>query len=130
MVVADKSLISIVDDHEAARESVAGLVRSFGFVAAMFESAGDFLRSDELPQTACLIVDVLMPGMSGPELYTHLTIAGNPPPAILITAYPDEADKVRALDAGFHSYLAKPLRSDELLACIRSAIGRECASSG
>ncbi|MHA7778041.1 response regulator transcription factor [Roseibium sp. M-1] len=130
MAAAEKSLISIVDDYEAAREAVAGLVRSFGFVAAMFESAGDFLQSEKLPQTTCLIVDVLMPGMSGPELYRHLKTAGNPPPAILITAYPDEADKVRALDAGFHSYLAKPLRPDELLTCIRSAIGQESGRAG
>lgn len=121
--MSDHTLISIVDDDESAREAVAGLVRSLGFVAAEFESAADFLKSDHLSRTACVIADVRMPGMTGPELHNYLTVAGTPIPTVLITAYPDEAAHARALKAGARCYLAKPLMPDELLACIRSAIG-------
>jgi FixJ family two-component response regulator len=117
------TLISIVDDDESAREAVAGLVRSLGFVAAEFESAADFLKSDHLSRTACLIADVRMPGMTGPELHNYLTASGALIPTVLITAYADEAARNRALKAGVRCYLAKPLKPDELLACIRSAIG-------
>ncbi|WP_119462654.1 response regulator [Rhodospirillaceae bacterium SYSU D60014] len=121
--MSDHTLISIVDDDESAREAVAGLVRSLGFVAAEFESAADFLKSDYLSRTACLIADVRMPGMTGPELQNYLTASGTPIPTVLITAYLDEAAHARALKAGVQCYLAKPLKPDELLACIRSAIG-------
>ncbi len=121
--MSDQPLISIVDDDESAREAIAGLVRSLGFVVAEFESAADFLKSDHLSRTACLIADVRMPGMTGPELHNYLTAAGTPIPAVLITAYPDEAAHARALKPGVRCYLAKPLDPDELLACIRSAIG-------
>jgi len=123
MVMSEQPLISIVDDDQSAREAVAGLVRSLGFVVAEFESVADFLKSDLLSRTACLIADVRMPGMTGPELHNHLTAVGTPIPAVLITAYPDEAAHARALKAGVRCYLAKPLEPDELLACIRSAIG-------
>jgi FixJ family two-component response regulator len=123
MVMSDHTLISIVDDNESSREAVAGLVRSLGFVAAEFESAADFLKSDHLSRTACLIADVRMPGMTGPELHNYLTASGTPIPTVLITAYPNEAAHARALKAGVRCYLAKPLKPDELLACIRSAIG-------
>lgn len=119
----DNSLISIVDDDESSRESVAGLVRSFGFVAAVFENAADFLKSQHLSRTACLIADVRMPEMTGPELQNYLTASGTPIPTVLITAFPDEAAHARALKAGVRCYLAKPPKPDELLACIRSAIG-------
>ena len=121
--MSDDSLISIVDDDESAREAVAGLVRSLGFVAAEFESAADFLKSDHRSRTACLIADVRMPGMTGPELYRHLMASGTPIPTVLITAYADEAAHARALKAGIRCYLAKPLKPDELLACIHSTIG-------
>jgi FixJ family two-component response regulator len=122
-MMPDNSLISIVDDDETSRESVAGRVRSLGFVAAAFENAADFLKSEHLSRTACLIADVRMPGMTGPELQNYLTASGTPIPTVLITAYPDEAAHARALKAGVRCYLAKPPKPDELLACIRSAIG-------
>jgi FixJ family two-component response regulator len=123
MAMSDNSLISIVDDDETTREAVAGLVRSLGFVVAVFENAADFLTSDHLSRTACLIADVRMPGMTGPELHNYLMASGTSIPTVLITAYPDEAAHARALKAGVRCYLAKPLNPDELLACIRSAIG-------
>ena len=118
------TLISLVDDDEATREAVAGLVRSFGFDIAVFENAADFLKSNHLSRTSCLISDVRMPGMTGPELHRHLAVSDTPITTILITAYPDEADRDRALEAGVRCYLAKPLQPDELLACIRSAINQ------
>ena len=121
--MSDHTLISVVDDDESAREAVAGLVRSLGFVAAEFESAADFLKSDHLSRTACLIADVRMPEMTGPELYSHLMALGTRLPTVLITGYPDETARARALKAGVRCYLAKPLKPDELLACIRLAIG-------
>lgn len=116
-------LISIIDDDESAREAVVGLVRALGFTTTEFQSAADFLKSSHLLQTACLIADMRMPGMTGLELYRHLIAAGTPIPTVLVTAYPDEAVRARALKAGIRCYLAKPLEPDELLACIRSAIG-------
>lgn len=115
-------LISIIDDDESAREAAVGLVRALGFTAIEFQSAADFLKSDHLSRTACLIADMRMPGMTGLELYRHLITMGTPIPTVLVTAYTDEADRNRALKAGVRCYLAKPLKPDELLACIRSAI--------
>jgi FixJ family two-component response regulator len=123
MVMSDGSLISIVDDDEATRMAVAALVRSLGFPTAAFENATDFLSSDELSRTACLIADVRMPEMSGPELCSHLMAAGAAIPTILVTGFADDTARVRALKAGVRCYLAKPLKPAELLACIRSAIG-------
>jgi FixJ family two-component response regulator len=123
MARSDNYLISIVDDDEAARVAVAALVRSLGFVTVVFESAADLLKSDHLARTACLIADVRMPGMTGPELHSYLAASGAPIPTVLITAHADEAARERARKAGVRCYLTKPLNPDELLACIYSAIG-------
>lgn len=121
--IAASPLISIVDDDESARQALLGLVRALGFVVAEFQSAADFLRSDDLQRTACLIADVQMPGMTGLELYRHLVKSGTPIPTVLITAYPNETTHARALTAGVRWYLAKPFNPDDLLNCIRSALG-------
>jgi FixJ family two-component response regulator len=115
-------LISIVDDDESARDAVVGLIRALGFTAAEFQSATDFLKSSHLLQTACLIADMRMPRMTGLELYRHLIAVGTPIPTVLVTAYPDEAVRARALKAGIRCYLAKPLEPDALLGCIRSVL--------
>lgn len=115
-------LISVIDDDGSAREAVVGLVGALGFTAAEFQSAADFLSSDDLLRTACLIADMRMPGMTGLELYRHLIAVGTPIPTVLVTAYPDEGARARALKAGVRCYLAKPLEPDALLACIRSAL--------
>lgn len=115
------NLISIVDDDEAAREAVVSLVRALGFTAAAFQSAAEFLKSGCLLRTDLLIADMWMPGMTGFELCRHLIAAGKPIPTILITAYPDDVGRARALSSGVHCYLAKPLEPDALLGCIRSA---------
>lgn len=120
-----KPLVAIVDDDESAREAVAALVRSLGFTAAEFASAAAFLQSSRRAETACLIVDMRMPGMTGLELHQHLLSGGTPVPTIVMTAHATEAARSSALDAGVRCYLPKPLEPQELLACIRSALADE-----
>jgi FixJ family two-component response regulator len=122
--VPKKPVISIVDDDPSVREGTLDLLNSMGFVAEAFQRADDFLQSDRLHGTSCLIADVQLPGMTGLELYDHLVGAGKVVPTILITAFPDDEDRARALWAGVSSYLPKPFNDTELLACIMSAL--EC----
>jgi FixJ family two-component response regulator len=117
-----KPVISVVDDDESMREAVTGLMKSLGYSAQAFASAEEFLSSRQVPRTSCLIADVQMPGMTGIELHRHLSTAGEPIPTILITAYPDDGVRERALSAGVIGYLSKPFEEDDLLACIRSAL--------
>lgn len=120
--MAEKPLISIVDDDLSVLEGTMDLLNSMGFSTRTFQRADDFLISGQLDSTACLITDVQMPGMTGIELYDHLVGSGTVIPTILITAYPDDTDRARALRAGVFCYLPKPFDQDELLACIRSAL--------
>jgi FixJ family two-component response regulator len=120
----NKPLISIVDDDEAVREATKGLMRALGFLAEAFGSAEDFLKFDRLHCTACLIADVQMPQMSGLELHRRLVASGVSIPTILITAYPDDGVRTRALTAGVMGYLTKPFNKDDLLGCIHSALNR------
>jgi FixJ family two-component response regulator len=117
-----KQVIAIVDDYELAREGTMDLVKSMGFIAKAFERAEDFLKSDYLHSSSCLIADVLMPGMTGIELHNRLVEAGNITPTILITSFPNDRDRVRARQSGAICYLAKPFDDEELLACVRSAL--------
>jgi FixJ family two-component response regulator len=123
--VSKNSMISIVDDDSSVREALKDLIRSMGFAVETFTCAEDFLRSDRLSQTGCLITDMRMPGMSGLELHMRLLALGTPVPMILITAFSDEKEKARALRAGVMGYLTKPFNETELLGRIRSAIGGE-----
>jgi FixJ family two-component response regulator len=115
-------LISIIDDDESMREAIRGLMKSLGFAAEMFPSAQAFLGSRHLPGTSCLIADVNMPGMSGLELHRHLSASGKAIPTILITAYPDDSARQRALADGVVCYLSKPFDEADLLAGIHSAL--------
>jgi FixJ family two-component response regulator len=116
------ALISIVDDDESVREALEGLIESLGLNAHAFASAIDFLASDDIGNTACVIADVHMPHMSGVELYRRLAQLGRAVPTILITAYPDDAVRDRALADGVLGYLSKPFDDDALIACVRSAL--------
>jgi FixJ family two-component response regulator len=118
----NRPVISIVDDDLSAREGAVDLLNSMGFSAEGFGLADDFLKSDRLHTTACLIADVQMPGMTGLELYSRLLGSGTIIPTILITAYPDDADRVRAMQAGVICYLAKPYNDKELVMYIRLAL--------
>lgn len=100
---------------------MVGLVRALGFAAVGFSSAARFLSSNDRRRTACLIADVQMPGMNGLELLLFLNASGSPVPTILITAYPSEAVRRHALNAGAHGYLTKPFIPDDLLACLNAA---------
>jgi FixJ family two-component response regulator len=116
-------VISIVDDDETVRETTTDLLTAMGFAAVAFSSAADFLNSGQLHNTSCLVADVQMVGMNGLELHSRLVGSGNAIPTILITAYPNDKDQVRALQAGVTCYLAKPFTHQNLLACIRGALG-------
>jgi FixJ family two-component response regulator len=118
-------LVVIVDDDESVREATKGLMRSMGLAAEAFPSGEDFLRSSHLGRTACLVADVNMPGMSGLDLHHRVAALPKRIPTILITAYPNDTIRERALSAGILCYLIKPFSEDELLDCIRSAIGHE-----
>ncbi|MCC8961624.1 response regulator [Bradyrhizobium sp. Pear76] len=114
--------ISIVDDNEAFRESLRKLVTLLGYTVEAFPSAADFLASRLLPETDCLVADVHMPVMTGVELHRHLVDAGHAIPTILITAYPDEVVRDRALKDGVVCYLSKPVDDEHLERCLRSAL--------
>ena len=118
----ESSLISIVEDDQFVRGSIRRLMRSFGYTVEAFASAADFLASPRLNETACLIADINMPAMTGLELFRKLIETGRPIPTILITAYPDEAVRTRALNDGVLCYLKKPFRDDDLLRCVQLAL--------
>ena len=120
--MSNRTLISIVDDDEPFRESMRKLVMLLGYTVEAFSSAADFLASRLLPETACLIADVNMPGMTGIELHGHLVDAGYAIPTILVTAYPDESVKDRALRGGVVSYLSKPVDDNHLERCLCTAL--------
>ena len=117
-----KPLILIVDDDESMREAIKGLIRSLGYRVEAVASAQEFLSSRFVRRTSCLIADVQMPGMTGLELYRRLSTSEKPIPTILITAYPDDGVRERALSAGVIGYLSKPFEDDDLAACVRSAL--------
>jgi FixJ family two-component response regulator len=120
-----KTVIAIVDDDQSVREALSALMRSLGYRVGVFCSAEGFLKSALSGHADCLIADVQMPGMTGLELYDQLVASGRPIPTILITAYPREEVRARALDAGIIAYLTKPFTKDDLLACIQSALAEK-----
>jgi FixJ family two-component response regulator len=109
------SLVSIVDDDQHFRDSLKRLMRSLGYRVEAFPSAADFLASPRLMETACLIADIHMPGMTGVELHRQLIHMGHSLPTILVTAYPKDIDRDRALNDGVVGYLRKPLDEQELI---------------
>ena len=117
------SIISIVDDDASVREGLADLVSSMGYQAETFRRAEHFLKSHWLRNTSCLIADVQMPEMTGLALYTALVDLGIQMPTILITAFPNNDERDRALDAGVSCYLTKPFKKGELIKCIHSTLG-------
>lgn len=116
-------MISIVDDDTSVREATRALVRSLGYSAQTFASAEEFLGSDEMDGTHCLITDLQMPGLSGIELQERLISEGRGMPVIFVTAYPDEQARGRALDAGAVGFLSKPFSDDSLIDCLDVALG-------
>jgi FixJ family two-component response regulator len=115
-------LISVVDDDESVRESLSGLIRSVGFGVMVFASAEEFLGSNRLLDTDCLILDMRMPGMSGIDLQRQLAASHTSIPVIFITAHGDEEARVRALNGGAVDYLLKPFSEEALLKAIDTAL--------
>jgi FixJ family two-component response regulator len=113
--------ISIVDDDASIREALKSLMRSVRFGVDAYGSAEEFLASERVNDTACLILDVYLPGMNGFELQRHLKTEGRDIPIIFITAHSDEASRQRALKGGAIDFLSKPVRRDTLLKAIQSA---------
>jgi FixJ family two-component response regulator len=117
------SLVSVVDDDESVRESLPDLLREFGFAVEAFASAEAFLASDCLGRTRCLILDIAMPGMSGPDLQQELTLRRQEIPIIFITAHRDETVRQRVLAQGAVECLFKPFSETALLKALTAALG-------
>ena len=118
----EHSLVSVVDDDESVRESLPDLLREFGFSARAFSSAEEFLASDCIEQTNCLLLDVAMPGMSGPELQQELRIRRQAIPTIFITAQRDENVRSRLIEQGAVECLFKPFSETALQEALNAAL--------
>jgi FixJ family two-component response regulator len=128
-VTVVRSLVSVVDDDESVRESLPDLLREFGFAAQAFSSAEDFLGSNCVGQTRCLILDIAMPGMTGPDLQRELTLRREVIPIVFITAHGDESIRPRVLEAGAVDCLFKPFSETALLGAVNAALSSRLSSS-
>ncbi len=115
-------MVAIVDDDESIRNALRGLMEEAGLRALSFASAEEFLVSSQLHETACLIADIRMPGMSGLDLQARLNADHRKIPIVFITAHGDEKMRMRALRAGAVEFLAKPFDEEALLLCVRAAV--------
>lgn len=120
--MSETALISIVDDDESMREAIQSLLRSVGFRAKTFASGEQFLQSDQIENTACLILDVRMPGMSGLELQRRLMATQCRIPIVFVTAHGEEEARSRALQEGAVDFLLKPFSEEALLNAIQAAL--------
>jgi len=118
----ERSLVSVVDDDESIRESLPDLLREFGFAARAFSSAEEFLASDRVDQTRCLILDIAMPGMTGLDLQRELKLRQQEIPIVFITAQRDEAVRQRVLELGAVECLFKPFSDTALLEALTTAL--------
>jgi FixJ family two-component response regulator len=118
----NRPLVSIVDDDESVRESLPDLVKEFGFAAQAFSSAEEFLASERVGGTRCLILDIAMPGMSGPDLQRELKLRRQDIPIVFITARRDEIIRPRVLQSGAVECLFKPFSDTALLAALTTAL--------
>ena len=116
------SLVSVVDDDESVRESLPDLLREFGFTAQSFASAEAFLASDCVDRTRCLILDIAMPGMTGPDLQRELALRRQRIPIVFITAHADEDIRSRMLEHGAVECLFKPFSDTALLGALNAAL--------
>ncbi|SRR5258706_513315 len=123
--LTEDPVVSIVDDDVSVRRSTRRLLRSSGFRAEAFASAEEFLNSERAEETACLILDLRMPGMNGLELQRRLAQNRNGIPVIFLSAHASEADERAALQAGAVQFLRKPISKEALLGAIRDALSAE-----
>jgi len=120
--MSEAPLIAIVDDDALARDGIRELVTSLGYEAVTFSSAQHFLASSVITKTTCLITDLQMPGLNGLELQEAIRSQGYCTPVILVTAFPNEQHRKRALDNGAVGFLSKPFDEASLIRCITAAI--------
>ena len=123
--LAKNPFISVVDDDESVREALGALLRALEFEVGLFASALEFLRSDRVRKTDCLILDVRMPGMSGVELQRRLVETYRDVPVIFITAHGDEERRAKALKGGAVDYLLKPFSEESLMNAVRTALSEK-----
>jgi len=122
-VINGRSLVSVVDDSESVRESLPDLLDQFGFAVQAFATAEAFLESDAVGETRCLILDVGLPGMSGPDLQQELKRRGHTIPIVFITAQGDASLRPRLLASGAVACLFKPFSDTALLDAVNAALG-------
>ena len=120
--MSERPLISVVDDDESVRESLPDLLRKFGFEAQTFSSAEEFLASKSVADTSCLVLDVAMPGMTGPDLQQLLTLRDQKVPIVFITAHRDAAVRLRLISQGAVDCLFKPFEPADLLQALNTAL--------
>jgi FixJ family two-component response regulator len=118
----ERPLVSVVDDDQSVRESLPDLLGEFGFAARAFSSAEEFLASDCVDQARCLILDIAMPGMTGPDLQRELKLRGREIPIIFITASTDQTVRPRLIERGAIECLFKPFSDTSLLEAVNSAL--------
>jgi FixJ family two-component response regulator len=121
-MIVTYALVSVVDDDESVRESLPDLLRELGFAARAFSSAEEFLASDCVGQTRCLILDIAMPGMTGPDLQRELKLRRQDIPIVFITAHRDETVRPRMLEQGAVECLFKPFSDTALLKALNAAL--------
>ena len=126
-MTGNQSLVSIVDDDESVRESLPDLLRQFGFAAEAFSSAEELLASNVVSETSCLLLDIAMPGMSGPDLQQELTRRRQEIPIVFITANGDRTVRPRLLARGAVECRSKPFSEAALLDAVRAALRRPYA---
>jgi FixJ family two-component response regulator len=117
-------MISIIDDDVCARAATEGIIRTLGYTLATYGSAEEFLGSDHINDTSCLITDVHLPGLTGVELYRRLRADGFAAPTIVVTGHPDEMTRMQALGAGAVAFLSKPFGKNVLLDCLKTDLIR------
>jgi FixJ family two-component response regulator len=120
--LAKSLVISIIDDDPSVREATQSLIRSLGYDAQAFASAEEYLKSERLTDSSCLITDLHMPGMSGTDLQDRLIADGYQIPIIFITAYYEDRIRDQVMDAGAFGFLRKPFNDESLIACLDRAL--------
>jgi FixJ family two-component response regulator len=120
-VIVKRPLVSVIDDDESVRESLPDMLRLSGYLVRPFSSAEEFLASDCVGKTKCLILDIAMPGMTGPDLQRELTVRGQEIPIIFITAQADETLRTRLLEQGAVKWLQKPFSDTALFEALNAA---------
>jgi FixJ family two-component response regulator len=121
-IAGEYPLVAVVDDDESVRESLPDLLREFGFATHSFSSAEEFLTSNSLVETGCLILDIAMPGMTGFDLQRELKLRGHSIPIIFISAHKDEVVRRRAFQQGAVEFLLKPFSDTALLQALNTAL--------